>query len=131
MDLGILKKVELAKKLNQQVKWDWKFGISKSKPELYNLRYESQPIDSQIFVDLVKYVSKEQYKFPLTELKEGVEVEIPESAWSDQQEKLLILFPSVSPKNEVLVSKRLKRFSVTKTSRGLVIKGDVGGLRKC
>jgi len=131
MKLALVEKFDLLKKLNQKVKWSWRFGVSKSEPQKYNIQYESEPINSEIFVNLVKYVSKEQYKFPLTELDLGREIEFPSEAIEQNEEKLLIVFPNVSPKGEVLVSKRLKSFSVTKTLKGLVLKGNVGGLRKC
>ena len=131
MKLALSEKFELLKKLNQKVKWSWKFGISKSKPQNYNIKYESEPINSEIFVNLVKYVSKEQYKFPLTELDLGREIEFPLEAIEENEEKLLIVFPIVSPKGETLVSRKLKSFSVTKTLKGLILKGNVGGLRKC
>ena len=131
MNTTLLEKIALMNKLNQKVKWDWQFGTSKSKPQNYNIKYESEPIKSEIFINLVKYVTREQYKFPIDDMELGKELELPESAWKDQQEKLLIVFPSVSPKGENLTSRRLKRFSLTKTSKGLVLKGDVGGLRVC
>jgi len=131
MKMALFEKFEMLKKLNQKVKWDWQFGISKSNPQNYNIKYESEAIKSDIFVNLVKYVSKEQYKFPLDELDLGREIVFPEEAIKNNEEKLLIIFPIVSPKNEVLVSRKLKSFSVTKTSKGLVLKGNVGGLRKC
>ena len=131
MDFGLLKKLEIAKALNQQVKWDWKFGVSKSNPQNYVLEFTSQPIKSDIFVNLVKFVSKEQYKFPLDELDLNKEVVFPPEAYSGKEDKLMIVFPVVNPKNQVLVSKRLNKFSVTKTKKGLILKGTIGGLRKC
>lgn len=131
MKMQLFEKFEMLKKLNQKVKWDWQFGISKSQPQNYNIKYESEAIKSDIFVNLVKYVSKEQYKFPLDELDLGREIVFPDEAIKNNEEKLLIVFPIVSPKNEVLVSRKLKSFSITKTSKGLVLKGNVGGLRKC
>lgn len=131
MKLALLQKLEMLKKLNQSVKWDWGFGVSKSQPQNYNIKYESEPIKSEIFVNLVKYVSKEQYKFPLDELELGKEIEFPSEVVLDNAEKLLIVFPLVHPKKEFLISRSLKSFSVTKTSKGLVLKGNVGGLRKC
>ena len=131
MKLALKEKFDILNKLNQKVKWDWKFGISKSSPQNYNIEYVSEAIKSEIFINLVKYVSKEQYKFPIEELELGREIVFPEEAIKNNEEKLLIIFPIVHPKNEVLVSRTLRKFSLIKTNKGLVMKGSVGGLRKC
>lgn len=129
--IDFLKQLALMEAAKQKVVWNWKFGISKSSPENYILKFESSPISSKIFIDLVKFVSKEQYKFPIDDLKDGEETEIPMNAWIDYESKLLTIFPIVKIKKEKFVSYHLKKFVLKKVGSNLVILGDVGGLRVC
>lgn len=129
--LNFKEKLAQLKNLNQQVKWSWKFGISKSSPENYSLVFTSQPIDSKIFIDMVKFITKEQYHFPIDDMKLWEEVVLPQNVWIEHEDKLLTIFPKVNPKNEKLTSCRLNKFSLTKTISGLVIRGELRGLRVC
>lgn len=55
VNLGLLKKVEMVKKLNQQVHWDCGELKSSVAPE-FRFGFVSEPIDSEIFLGIRKSV---------------------------------------------------------------------------
>lgn len=131
MKLGIKERLDSIKALNKQIKWEWKFGVSKSEPQNYSLIMESEPIDSKIFVETVKIISKEHYRFPLDDLVEDEETELPRENWEAHQDKILTIFPNVKLGKETFLSKRLHTLYITKTKKGLVLRGEIRGLRVC
>lgn len=125
-------KLSKVKDLNQQVRWDYKFGVAKSEPENYVLEFESKPIKSFLFEKTFeKLVSKNDFELDYDDWELDKEINFPKEAWANHEKEIMGIFPKVRLKNQVLLSKTLDSLTVVKTLDGLVVKSVIKGLRKC
>lgn len=128
MKLSLAEKLQSLKQLNQKVKWTCGELVGGIAPK-FKYGFESEPIDSKIFVGIVDYCTKGQLGFPLDELELNKDWDFPEMILENHRDKLVVLFPRIELKNAKIVSVKLKAMSIKRTGKGIVIKGLFEGLK--
>jgi len=126
------KKIKGIAELRQKILWDYKFGVAKEEPENYILKYESNPITSELFENTFKkIVNKSSIDLTYDDWEANQEIVIPKTGLQDNEKELLAIFPKTNLKKYNILSKSLDELVILKTNKGLIIKGVVTGLRKC
>jgi hypothetical protein len=118
--------------LKQTIKWDWRIGYGKTDPEQYQLEYTSKPINSFLFEKTFKkIVNKGAYGISFDDWEENKEIEILSEGLQDKEKEIMTIFPKINLKKHGVLSSSLDKLVVIKTKDGLIIKGNIVGLRKC
>jgi len=128
MKFSLKEKLETLKKLNQMVHWECGELVGSKAPN-FRFGFQSEPIDSKIFIGIVDYCTKSKLGFPLDELELNKDWDLEEQALKDYKDKLIVLFPKIVIKDYKVVSSDLIAVSIRKVEKGIVVKGLFKGLK--
>ena len=130
MKFSLKEKLETLKQLNQKVHWSCGELVGSKAPN-FRFGFQSEPIDSKIFLGIVNYCTKGRLGFPLEDLELNKDFDFLENVLEDYKDKLVVLFPKIVIKNAKVVSSDLVAVSIRKVEKGIIIKGLFKGLKSC
>lgn len=113
--------------LQNQVKWNWRFG---TKTEDYVLEYVSKPIQSSVVEKIFDYLLKNDKVVDFDSLAFNEWFILDKKNWKKYEDKIVGIFPRIKITRYVLLTKKLDSLAVKKTDGGLVIKGELKGVYK-